>query len=500
MKHHSLLAAMAAVALSGAPLPLCPFEAVAAPAAADPMQELISAEALRADFRDLYAILQGAHRNLYARVPEREYDKLFADMLKEIRAPETRSQAADRFQRFVAFGKIAHARIDMAGAAYRKHRAAGGAEFPIGIRVVGEKVYVHRNRSGVSDAAPGTEILSLNGVPIAEWLRRTSSHVSADTLYMANTLMEMWFPRLLWLELGSVGEFAVGIRTQGGQERMVTIPARNQAEMAAAATLQQPLLELDWEERSYRMLDGQLAYLRPGPFYNGEAGAGDMYDNRVFNAFIDKAFTSFLSAGATSLLIDLRDNPGGDNSFSDYMVAWFATRPFRFASSVQMKVSPQTTASNHKRLAVPGNDPTGITAMMDRTFRASRNGAIIAFENPFVAPRTGPVFRGRVYALVNRHTWSNATTVAAQIQDYGFATIMGEETADLATTHGGMESFTLPRTGIEVGYPKSLIVRPSGSLAGRGVIPNVRIATPIVEPVDDPVLGIARALAGAQGR
>jgi hypothetical protein len=35
---------------------------------------------------------------------------------------------------------------------------------------------------------------------------------------------------------------------------------------------------------------------------------------------------------ARRLIIDLRGNPGGDNLFSDVMVSWFATRPFRFAS------------------------------------------------------------------------------------------------------------------------------------------------------------------------
>lgn len=33
----------------------------------------------------------------------------------------------------------------------------------------------------------------------------------------------------------------------------------------------------------------------------------------------------------------LRDNPGGDNSFSDRMVAWFASRPFRFSDEFSIR-------------------------------------------------------------------------------------------------------------------------------------------------------------------
>ena len=64
-------------------------------------------------------------------------------------------------------------------------------------------------------------------------------------------------------------------------------------------------------------------------------------------------------------------------------------------------------------------------------------------------------------------------------QDYGFARVLGEPTSDLASTYGAMEQFNLPRTGIQVGFPKARIVRPNGDDADRGVTPDVAIATPI---------------------
>jgi hypothetical protein len=49
---------------------------------------------------------------------------------------------------------------------------------------------------------------------------------------------------------------------------------------------------------------------------------------------------------------------------------------------------------------------------------------------------------------------------------------------------------------LEVGFPKAFIVRPSGDLAPRGVVPDVAIETPVVEGIDDPVLQRAVAIAG----
>ena len=93
-----------------------------------------------------------------------------------------------------------------------------------------------------------------------------------------------------------------------------------------------------------------------------------------------------------------------------------------------------------------------------------------------------------MYLLINRHSYSNTVLVAAIAQDYGFGRILGEETADLASTHGALEKFTLPVTGIEVSYPKARILRPSGDPQARGVVPDVAIPTPLVAGERDAVL------------
>jgi C-terminal processing protease CtpA/Prc len=243
---------------------------------------------------------------------------------------------------------------------------------------------------------------------------------------------------------------------------------------------------------------GDVGYLRPGPFYNNDPSATNIWDVSGFRAFIDNSFDAALRAKARALVIDLRDNPGGDNSFSDLMVAWYATKPFRFARDFRIKVSAAAIESNRKRLSLAGNDRDAISAKLDAAYARHRVGEVFSFEIPEVQPRAGVRFTGKVYLLINRHSYSNTVQVAALSRDYGFATILGEETSDLATTYGAMEQFTLPRTGIEVGFPKAQIVRVNGDVSARGVAPDVAIETPIVEPPSDPVLQRALAIAGAR--
>ena len=114
-------------------------------------------------------------------------------------------------------------------------------------------------------------------------------------------------------------------------------------------------------------------------------------------------------------------------------------------------------------------------------------GEIFEFPIPIIQPRE-PGYSGRVWALINRHSYSNATTVAAIIQDYGFGTVLGEETSDLPTSYASSAQFTLPGTGIVVTYPKAYFVRPNGDESLLGVIPDHTFPFPIVPGEDDPVL------------
>jgi C-terminal processing protease CtpA/Prc len=463
-----------------------------ATAAPPPAERTFTPEELRADFIDLYQGLKSAHYDLYARASRSEYDRLHADMLAHIRAPETRYSAARRFQRFAAFGRVAHARIDDNYRAWGAYLEERGRAFPLTIRFRDGRAFVAGG--GGSLIAQGEELSGIEGRPIAGWLRAAIRNISADTGYMAGALLELDLAMVLWLELGPRDSFEVTVRGKDGKSRKLRIAARTRDEMLAAASLEPPKLNLAASDRTFSILPGNVAYLRPGAFYNNAPGATDPYDNKPFRVFIDSAFERFLAAGAPALIVDLRDNPGGDSSFSDHMIAWFADRPFRFASAFRIRVSPEAIESNRRRIETSG-DAAGVSGRFAALYAAAKPGDSVDFPIPEARPRERRRFDGKVVVLINRNSYSNAVAVAATVQDYRFGTILGEETSDLATTYGAMETFTLKRTRIPVGFPKAYIIRPSGSLDARGVVPDVAIETPIVEGPDDPVLQSAREIA-----
>ncbi len=453
----------------------------------DDWNKMIPVNVLKSDLALLYSRLVRAHPDLYVHKPKAEYNKFYTQTLKSIDRPLSLFDTQILFQKFSAFGNIAHSRIEFPEQVFRHFRAEDGRIFPIYLRIVKGRAYVGENYSNDHNVKVGDEILELNGIPLSDWLARVATNVSADTAYIAHSLLEFTFPKYLWLELGEQGSFELLLRTGADEPRSLNIVARTQSEMQAAAIKQPTFFSLSSDKRASEMLSPKIAYLRPGPFYNIE-NPTSAWDNTSFIEFIDTSFISFIKDGAEKLIIDLRTNPGGDNSFSDHMLAWFADQPFRFASEFLIKSSDEAASSNQQRIDSKPDATEGVSHLFAKKYAKVPRGELFSFEIPYVQPRNEPRFDGEVIALINRHSYSNAVNVAAIIQDYNFGTIVGEKTSDMATTYGAMETFQLDATGISVNFPKAHIIRPSGDKHSDGVAPDVLLETPIISNQEDVVL------------
>ena len=439
-----------------------------------------SPEQLRADFHQLRSTLYASHVDPFAERSQEALDAAFNQMLADIAAPMSRGQAALHFQRWVALGDVAHARVEDAALLFSDHMEADGLIVPFDVRIVKGQMYISVIYAGAEALQLGDRILSINGHEAETLRQRLHAELSADNEYLADTLIEFQFTRVLWQLLGTQDRFTV--RIERGDQTMTMELAALRPSLARSLG-DEAQLQLSWVDREARMAECNTAYLRPGPFYNPD---GEMWDTSAFHTFIDGAMTGFLSDEAERLLIDLRNNPGGDSAFSDHLLAWIADRPFRFYSRFEVRNSAAARASNALRLEAGGGG--GVSESYAQAFEAHDEGSLFDFEMDPVAPRDGERFEGEVFVLINRHSYSNAVNVAAMIQDYGFGTIVGEPTSDLATTLGAMEHFTLTNTGLRIGFPKARIIRPSGDLRRIGVQPDRLIATPVIETTEDPVL------------
>ena len=434
----------------------------------------LTSDALKNDLIQLYADLKSSHINLYHNVSEEEYETYYKSLLNSLDTPMTKLEAKLTFQRFVAFGKVAHANINVLKDDYQQYRDNGGVAFPIYVKIDQPKWFVDENYS--NHVLPeGAEITHINNKPVTEWLDLFDTYISADTTAITASLLEFQLPQYLWLDATVNGtkneQFKLTIK-QSNNAETINIAALSRDELQNNIDAKSNPKENESALREYKLLDDRIAYLKPGPFYNAENPA-DVWNTETFTAFIDEAFEYFIDNKATKLIIDVRNNPGGTNSFSDSVINWFADKPFRFASEFIVRSSEHAKVSNEKRLETSSDSK--VSQLLAKSYQDNPFGAVFSFNLEDAQPRSGKQYKGEVFVLIDRSSYSNAVSLAAIVKDYGFGKVIGESTTDFATTMGAMESFTLKNSGIEVGFPKALIIRPSGDRTPGPVHPDVAI-------------------------
>lgn len=456
--------------------------------ASEDTSPLISPKQLQQDLHQLYEDLKSSHIALFANVTAQAYDNKFAEIRSYLNEPRTKLQAQILFQQFAAYGKVAHANISFPNDAYQSFRDSDGKAFPLYVEINESRWFVSEDYS-LNALPKGTEITHINGDTVDKLLQRLQQHISADTPAIASSLLEFQLPQYLWL-LEHM-DIVTGKRAQLSEKGTITInkDGRSQTKDIAYLTFetlnQRIEMQADKEQpetnklREYRVIKDTIGYLKPGPFYNAENPA-DVFNNTNFVAFVDDAFSALLKRNVETLIVDVRDNPGGTNSFSDALIAWFADKPFRFASEFLIRSSLHAEASNQRRLA-NSIEQDSASHQLAKAYQNHTHGSVFSFDVEEAQPRKKGRFTGEVYVLINRASYSNAASLAAIVQDYGFGKVAGEATADFATTYASMETFTLSNSGIEVGFPKAHIIRPSGDKTAGPVFPDIDLETPDIE-------------------
>lgn len=430
-------------------------------------ERLYSTDELRDDFAMLYSGLKQAQYDPFHQIDEASLNSAYEIYRARLDQPLSLREASALFQQFVALIKTAHTRVEFPIELYRTFVGEGGKTLPLYLTIEDERVLVDDYFGSVDGLASGAEIIAVNGLPVREWLAGYSTLISADNQRLNDVMIGMQLPAMLWWADGEVSQYRIKFKSPSGvqmEQSVVTTSIEAQAEFYG--TNEDAML------REYRMLDASVAYLKPGPFYNAEGD--NPWDATGFKQWVDEAFRSFQAANAKAVVLDLRDNPGGTNAFSDYMLAWIADQPFKFASEFRVKVSEHASRANRDRLAL-STDENDVSYRYQTFYSEHENGQSFLFPLDEAQPFSDRHFDGEVIALVDRYSFSNAVSVAAIVQDYNFGMIVGEKTADLATTYGAMEQFTLPHTALVVGFPKAHIIRPNGDPTPDGVTPDVEM-------------------------
>lgn len=423
------------------------------------------------DLAYLKASLEETHYDLYAYTPKEAFDQNYRTVRASVEQDSLNLlEATSLFQKVISRANNGHAEIAFPISSYAEYVYAGGTLFPLELAFENGKALVRKNWSGNPDIRPGQEILDINGQPMADILEKIGPQISAERPYFKKAKIEFYsFPRLYWQVFGEQEVFEVSIQSPSGA---VTHHLNAVAALEGYESKRQEVVHGTKQLKFYNA----SAYLNPGSF-SGELDA--------YKQFIDSAFAAIRTQKSRNLILDLRNHPGGEDAFGDYLVAYFADQPFTWTSKFTLKTSALL------KEAIRKNRDT--TNPFWKEALDHQNGTVYEYGFEEVHPQPAKKrFRGQVFVLVNRQSHSQSAVTAAQIQDYGFGTIVGEETGDYPSLYASVFRYPLPHTGVMVQVPKGYMVRVNGSTRAEGVIPDIYIQDHLLDEQDEILEGILK--------
>lgn len=425
-----------------------------------------SQEDVLSDLEYLKSSLHQTHIDLFAYTSKEDFDKNYKKIKAEIKKDSlSLFEVTNLFQRVVSKVNNAHTTIGFPVQAYYQLIESDGTVFPLEVVMEENKVLVRINWSSNKNINHGDELISINGLPIQKVLEKIYPQIPAERLYFKNAQLESFsLPRLYWQVFPESKEYEIEI-AHDGQIKNYKLNSIKAIDYESNRH-DQDIMKNDW---NYRPLSTSIDYLRPGKF------SGDL---EKYQKFIDSAFAEINKKNTSHLIIDLRNHPGGDDVFGDYLVSYFANKPFKWSSRFTLRTSEILKKHTRKN-----SDTTSAYA---QSILNHKNGETFEYNWRAKDPKpNNQRYQGKVYVLVNRHSYSQSTVTSAQIQDYGFATIVGEETAEFPNLHASLFDYQLPKTGITVKVPKGKIERISGIENGKGLIPDIMIKEKLASDKDE---------------
>jgi C-terminal processing protease CtpA/Prc len=200
-------------------------------------------------------------------------------------------------------------------------------------------------------------------------------------------------------------------------------------------------------------------------------------DNKkiFFKNFLEDSFNEIKKWKVENLILDLRNNGGGELKNSILLYSYLANGSFQFSKEIEISsITPPTYVqyTNYDK-AIKFN-PIKFKSVV------KKEETVFYLNEHFSMIKTQPAsscFKGNLFVMI-RNTASSAGCLAAYIHSNKRGTIIGEENRDNYTGYssGVPVVLTLPHSKIRINIPLRKFTYVTGKDTGRGTIPDLPVS------------------------
>lgn len=281
--------------------------------------------------------------------------------------------------------------------------------------------YSLRARACIDNRIPqDAEILSINRRSSKEMLEAMMDYVSGERDFFRLERIHYDFPALFEM-LYATDRYQVTYRLKDSKKTLETtlLPA-TWDELQSGQPKQKQEQKPSLPDYSFRLLEKENAAVMDFRSFN---------DPQRMKVFADSLFTLLRAKGIKNLVIDLRNNGGGNSRVGDVLLRYISPKPFRQMGKSLVRITPTTQRLLKDTQTAPG-----------WYFYDSEK------TNKLISPLTADEghYQGKVYLLISHHTFSSAGSFAWAFKQFGMGIVVGEETGGMNVCFGDILGYRLP--------------------------------------------------------
>jgi uncharacterized protein (TIGR03435 family) len=443
---------------------------------------------LRKDLRVAREALEEGHPGIYRFTPKAEMDRAFDGLAATLTRPMTALEFYRALAPVVARMKCGHTSLIPSAAI--EQRVMAEPLLPIEAAVLGGRVYVARDLSPDGRLA-GARLLSINGVAIDQILAAMLAVVHGDgdsaTAGPHRLSRGRGFARNLYLIAGLQSPFRLRY-SAGDKTTEATVNGLTLKAMQDAETSRHPEPPAAGNATWRVLPGGTTGVLKVRAFW------GNAEDGTSLGSFFERVFTEIDAKGLSRLILDLRNNAGGEDELGRRLFAHFADAPFRYYRDLTVN-----------KLAfrffqyVPERDP--LPASIHALVKPASDGKlhVVGHPNWGIQQPASPHFGGKLIVLMNGGSFSTTCEFLATLHHRGGAVFVGEETAGGYYGNSSGASVSVRFPGSKLTLPVQLVgyyLAIDGTQQGtRGIRPD----HPVEYSIEDVLAGRDREMEIALG-
>lgn len=305
---------------------------------------------------------------------------------------------------------------------YNDYFTPSTLRFPLFVNVMPD--YTLRVKSCIDNAIPqDAEILSINGISSKELLETMMEYVSGERDFFRLQRINYDFPALFEMLYKSV-KYDVTYQLKNGKKRLETTLYSAAWEGMKPRMPKDSKKQIATPDYSFRLIeDKPIAIMDFNRFNNP----------KNMKLFADSMFLALREKNITNLIIDLRNNGGGNSAVGDVLFRYISPQPFLQMGKALIRITPTTLRLQGNQQPAPGW----------YFYNSEENGKLIA---PLTKEEGH--YEGNVYLLISHHTFSSAGSFAWAFKHFNMGTVIGEESGGMNVSFGDILYYKLPVSGL----------------------------------------------------